>query len=511
MHFVSDVLLASGDQMVNIGHSVDISRSGCKLKVFKEQDVANGQTLELRFKKFEEDFEFGLTKGLDYQVVSIDDESEEFNILGLKRLSCDKTTHFDEFLSNYITGNKRRYRVDVNNAVESVLSRGYGQYSMPRRTDMALFLRENGFDLEPYVAVVTELNQKVVEYWQDKHKHLLVHHALTPRRLKIIQHKLAANQNDSYLYTFSGVNQAGEKIIYAALREELEGDVALRNTFWSFGCKKYDFRVFCITMTESDAKYAHQPLSLDSESIKAFKQLNKKPSPQVMRKLQGLSHILTFKDITSTFNRPEYVTATADQSCLSKVKQFKVVKAYTHDPLMIPIKFIDARRENRFDIKTSVLVSSDKTFLKGASLDLSTKGLKVRFEKPVNLFKGNQVKVTFPDFEDNEHKLDMTKLDYQVVEINDAKDECCLSVAGDVRSHRGRLYFRDLIRKNKNHLVDYQTGNQDSELGHVCTKHTGVFLFAYNGVSDQKRPLFLNHQGFAGNNELPVTEPPSAR
>jgi hypothetical protein len=465
MHYVSDVFSMENNVEVHIGRSIDISTSGCQLKVAKGYNPADGTVIDIVFKKLQEEFQLGDNTYLRYEIVNFTEckESEDYNILRLKRITCEKTKRFDEFLSNYIIGNKRRYKINLDNTVDSVYSRGYSQYSLPRNTDLNLFIKDNGSELMPFMAIATETNRSTMEYWKDATNNLSVQNAITSQRLNFLKSKLNNGVSDSYLYVFSGINSSKDVVFYAALNEEFEGNNDIKNFFCGLGIDKYDFKVFSLSFSNASDKLAYQPFSLLTDDIKIFKDLNKKPPARVMSMINGLSHVLSIRDITTEETKEDYLNTPKISMVLADIKKFKCLVNKKTLMSVVPIKTLDIRKENRYRIKTPATIDFSGNMFQGRTIDLSTKGLKIKLSEPSEIKKGSIIKISLP-------KYNLVGLEYKIVHVNDELDEISLMVHGDVIEHKGRIYLRDLFNKNKNNLLNYQSGTQDSELS-ICVQN----------------------------------------
>ena len=87
----------------------DISLSGCKIKLASRYNLKKGQLIVMHLVGLEQDFELGLKNGIEYEVVAIENTSDEFNHIRLKRTFKENNTAFDHFLECFIHGNKRRF------------------------------------------------------------------------------------------------------------------------------------------------------------------------------------------------------------------------------------------------------------------------------------------------------------------------------------------------------------------------------------------------------------------
>lgn len=475
MHYVSDVYLIKNDIDSYIGKSIDISVSGCQLKVKKEYLPKTGSVIELIFKKLNDEFELSLKSNLKYQIVSVA-EHDEYNILGLKRIHCKDTDKFDEFLSNYIIGNKRRYKINLDNTIESVYSRGYSQYSLPRRSDLNIFIKENK---KCFMGIATESNREIMEYWKDSSSNICINSAFSEEKISFLIEKMNKGIKDSYLYVFKGINKNKEIVFYSLFEDEIIGKEGLRDSFCKLGIDKYSFKVFCVSISQSSSDYAYQPFSLMNNEIEVFRNLNKKPSTRNMIKLKGLSHVISVRDITTKGFIEDFKGQNIQYCNISEIKSFKLPKAEKLD--IIPIKSIDIRKENRYKIKTEASIRIEKLELTGETVDLSTKGLRIKINEDHVIKKGEKIKVSLPEF-------NLVNLSYSVVHFIEDKKEVCLVVNGDIIEHKGRIFLRNLFNKNKNNLVDYQIGDNNEELS-FCIQNI-------LSCSSTNLSAYLNRQGF---------------
>ena len=103
----------------------DISLSGAKIKVHPKAVFEKGQLLTIRLVGLEQDFELGLKSGIQYEVVAVEPVSREYQHVRLKRTFVENNPGFDEFLNSFIHGNKRRYKINLDNTMDAVVCKGY--------------------------------------------------------------------------------------------------------------------------------------------------------------------------------------------------------------------------------------------------------------------------------------------------------------------------------------------------------------------------------------------------
>ena len=174
----------------------------------------------------EQDFELGLKNGIQYEVVAVENISKEFNHIRLKRTFIENNEAFDNFLESFIHGNKRRYKVNLDNTLDAVVSKGYEQYYIPRVTSLYVFLSKKDNVLYPSLSLTTENNIFIQRYFTDERQNPCLYSVLNEQRINALLLKQAPVKED-YLYTFTHIS-AGKIYYYSATRNELEQNPQLK-------------------------------------------------------------------------------------------------------------------------------------------------------------------------------------------------------------------------------------------------------------------------------------------
>ncbi len=170
MNYSIKVKIEYNDKKNIAASTSDISLSGCKIKLPTRQIIKKGQLIAMRLVGLEQDFELGLKNGIQYEVVAVENISREYNHIRLKRTFIEKNEAFDNFLDSFINGNKRRYKVNLDNTLDAVVSKGYEQYYIPRVTSLYVFLSKKGEQIVPSLSLTTENNIFIQRYFTDERK-----------------------------------------------------------------------------------------------------------------------------------------------------------------------------------------------------------------------------------------------------------------------------------------------------------------------------------------------------
>jgi len=192
----------------------DISLSGCKVKLATNYVINKGVLITMRLVGLEQDFELGLKNGIQYEVVAVENISREYNHIRLKRTYVENNNSFDKFLESFIHGNKRRYKVNLDNTLDAVVSKGYEQYYIPRVTSLYIFLSKKNAQYYPSLSLTTENNIFIQRYFTDEKKVPCLYNILNHQRITQLLTQVTPVKED-YLYTFTHMS-SGTIYYYSA-------------------------------------------------------------------------------------------------------------------------------------------------------------------------------------------------------------------------------------------------------------------------------------------------------
>lgn len=430
----------------------DISLSGAKIKLSPKYKVTKGQLIGLRLVGLEQDFELGLKNGIQYEVVAVEQVSREYNHVRLKRTFIENNEQFDSFLKSFIHGNKRRYKINLDNTLDAVVSKGYEQYYIPRVTSLYTFLSLQGNKLYPTLALTTENNAFIHRYFCDERKLSCLYSIINQQR---IGHLLSTTDavKEEYLYTFTHV-VAGKIYYYSATRTELDSQPEIRNLFFGFGSQKESWQCFKLQLMPSHPEDSYIPLSLPSSAGKDIEKLNKPPSPRVQGLIKDVKYLLILTAVGSKYEQHTYQQRTFDKRLVNQLKQFGHTKHKTPPPLTpVALEYVNLRAHKRYLYKTAVSVAHNDKLISGYTRDLSVMGLQIECDNPVEFKKGDVIKLGLPDLQKITKKHDLSSLAYEVMAISKSLTTVNLKVhrLTDL-PHMGIQFFTALIENNKDKL-----------------------------------------------------------
>ena len=443
------VIIGQGEEVD--ATSIDISVRGCKIRFNDIHGIDVGQQIQISFIGLEQEFSFGEKNSFTYEVCNLLLE-EKIQIIGAKRITEKQKDGFSQFLHGFIQGNKRRYKINLDNTINALQSRTLEQFSLPKVSELPVFMALNNGEYIPQYALTTNNNHDISQYWQDEARHSALHYLLSASRVERLMR--AAKLGRSLLvYSFIHENQ-GKRYFYTADDKQLASETGLLHDFVAFAAQKDSFAVTELKAIEVDAKYADTPFTIAGGLPKSLAYLDQPMSDEEKVTLAKLPIMVIATNITTNLSREEYASLDASTIEARRIKLFGHKREVLSPACRyLGINYRNQRNEQRFVYKTPVSVEVESVAWQGVSEDFSVSGLKVNLEKAAILRKGEIVYLTFPNLQKITSQFELKKLPYEVVRINKDKTVINLRVHVQQHQHIGRKFFKALIDKNQGKLT----------------------------------------------------------
>lgn len=452
MNFTIDIEVELENSERFHANTVDLSVSGSKIKIPNSRRLQAGQKIAIFFKGLEQEFALGFQHGMPYQVLDTE-TADRAQYVRIKRLPIDDEHGFSEFLRLFIQGNKRRYKVNLDNTLEAVVVKGYEQFYIPRISTLPVFLAVRDGLPVPICALTTENSRENIQYFQDERHSSALFQLLSGKRLKSCLQKAPAERS-TFLYCFTHAAK-GKLYFYSATADELMQVPELQPVFFGFGAQKNSWRVFHLVVHRTHPNHAHMPISLPDSADQDIVKLNQPPSQLVQSLIQDFRYIVSLTDITTSENTKLYQQLKFDESQLPQLKIFghsKLDEVPTIEA--VAVQYANLRAEARFLYRTKVLLKINaQQFIEGYTRDFSCKGLQVETTQQVAYQKGDQVVLALPDMQKISSKFGLTELVYEVMAVSKSQMIMNLKVLEREQPHQGKLFFEQLIKNNRQKLT----------------------------------------------------------
>jgi len=433
--------------------SSDISINGCKFKFNKIESIKLKQLVKIRFSGLEDEFQFGQDDIFIYEVKNIQ-VTDNSQFVGMSRVyeTDESRDGLKQFLTGFIQGNKRRYKINLDNTIAALQSRNFEQYTLPKLNELPIFIEEKKGKIKPRYALTCHNNQNIYQYWQDETRQSTLNNLITSDRFLRLK-KLAKFGKTLLVYSFIHTSQ-GKSYFYTADTIQLEGDEGFKKQFLGFASAKDSFAITQLSYLNVDANLAYSPLTLADVLPKKDQYINSPVSDDVKFTLENLTSIvvalnISSEDIVSCYQAIKFDKVNTEQ--LRKFGHKRQIEAIIVDD--VGINYNNQRQEPRFKYKTPIVAMAEGVSWQGYSHDFSTSGLKIELEKPTVLKKGDIIAITFPQLQKITSAFDLKGLPYEVMRLNKSKTVINLRVFVEKHQHIGRAFFKALIQKNRDKLT----------------------------------------------------------
>lgn len=458
----------------------DLSVSGCKLKVPAGKGIQVGDQLNLILKGLEKEFTLDLPNGLNYQVLQVD-EQEKFAYLRLKRLDPEQEPQFNQFLQSFIHGNKRRYKINLDNTTDAALTKGYEQYYLPRINSLPIYLTVTDGIVHSRFCLTSDYNKASWHYFLDEQQHSVLNLLLSARRLKQLLN-IDTAERSCILYCFTHAAK-GKLYFYAATSIELALAPALRDMFFGFGAGKPSWRVFHFNVLKTHVSKSQNEFALPGS-------VNSEPcSPLISSMLKDMHYIVALTEISAPEHRSHYANHSYDSTKLAELNKFGLSKAVQPQPCeAIPIHYVNLRAESRYLYKTTVLLKKqdEHPVINAFTRDFSSGGLQLECTEPVDFNKGDLLLLELPDLQKIAPKYPLHHLPYEVMAVSKSKTIMNLKIA-KVEPHIGKQFFQQLIQSNRHKLT---VAEETPKYPGLSDALRNMYLKALNNIA-----IFVHRRG----------------
>ncbi len=452
MNFSIDIFVEQEDGEQFLATTVDLSVSGSKLKIPNSRRLQSGQKIAIHFKGLEQEFALGLQQGIPYQVID-SEVIDRAQYVRVKRLPMGDEQGFSEFLKQFIHGNKRRYKVNLDNTLEAVVVKGYEQFYLPRIASLPVFLAVREGLPVPVCALTTENNRQHVQYFQDERQQSVLMQILTGKRLKACLQKAPAEKSTT-LYCFTHAAK-GKLYFYSATADELVQLPQLQAVFFGFGAQKPSWRVFHLVIHRTHPQDAHALMSLPDSADQDIHKLNQPPPQLVQNLIQDFRYVAALTELNTAESNLQYQQISFDDSLLAQLKVFGHPKLDELPPLeSVAVQYVNLRAEGRFLYKTRVMLKvNQQLYIEAHTRDFSSRGLQIEAHEAVSYQKGDKLQLALPDMQKISSKYGLQDLEYEVMAVSKNQLIMNLKIVEKDAPHQGRLFFEQLIKNNRAKLT----------------------------------------------------------
>ena len=453
--------------------TIDVSVSGLKVKVGKEHLVKPGDKLAVQFRGLEKEYSLDKRQGILYSVGNIERNKDDQR-LTLKRVPDAPNPTFDKFLESFIHGNKRRYKVNLDNTFNAIQNKTYEQYYIPNFTSIPIFIEQDSEGFRAKYALANDCNREEIQYWANEIQDLKIGYLLSEARIKHCL-SLAPGRQETFIYVFNHVKD--EKVyFYSASTQELDDHPHLKHLFLAYGSRKASWRIYKLQFTDIAAEQSYRPLSIANSVNESVKRQNQKPAPRLMSRLKNLSHIALLTNITDDTSTEYYQRLKIRRDQLLQLKIFGHPRNRLPDEVTVyRFKYFNQRRETRFLLRTPLVVRIEDSVFEGHTEDISTQGLRVELTTTCQLPTDSLVTLSFPTLQKVTSKFLLSDLPYYVRQTSKDSSVLHLHALINDKNTTAKQFFEALIKANRAKLKSYRDEEEVPGIGealrNICARN----------------------------------------
>ncbi len=451
MNFAVAIELFSERNKSTQGTTVDLSVSGLLFKTDQKEPFKIGDTYSVFFRGLEKEYALDKRNGIPYVVAKVEKSGKEQRV-GLKREQNSKTEYFTTFLEQFIKGNKRRYKVNIDNTLQAIRSKTYEQYYIPNFTSIPLYIEQVDGVFSPRFVLTNDCNKSEIYYWNNEHNELSLSYLVNPKRLT---HAIKKGLDEFYIFAFNNIS-SDKVFFYSLSTAEVDSENALLRVFQGFASKKVSWRMYKVQLTEVDLNQSYRPLSLPNDIGDNVKRENQPPPPRLLAKLKNITHVALITEVSDETSVQAYQKQPVAKSHLPLIKKLGHARTQTQPPIgLFRFKYQNLREEHRFQLRTPVVVSHLGVEITGITDDVSPKGLRIELDSTFNGGQFSIIEAAFPKLQSMTDKYTLKGLSYEVRNVS--KDGRVLNLKTfqedyDTSIPVATQFFSELIKTNRSKL-----------------------------------------------------------
>lgn len=446
MNFTIDVLLTDDAEQEFKGITADISITGMRVRLDESRDITEQDKVELSFIGLAKEFTVDPGMRIPHIVVGVQ-HIDGKQYINLSRESEFRSDELDSFFQRFINGYKKRYRVNIDNTYDSVISKGHEQFFLPRTRQLPVYFSEANKRLIADYVLTTDNNRFILDTWLNELNQISFGSIFNVRRSQQILEQIETQGTAQIIVLSFSITARGKIYHYSATADELKRS-GLWDTYIAFGRQKASWRVLQIDIRRSDSERAWQPQAVP-EHIKVPFRINP-PSAEVKQAVKPLKYLAAVSDVTSSVSGLTTVE-------LNKA-ELPSIKAFAHPPA-VPLRtkearleFVNLRKERRFNYRSRCRVKAGKFVRNAMVIDLSISGLQVQMDNPANINAGDTIYISMTGFLKTYKKAKLNELPYIVASTDRAGTTLRLKADTTAEPHQGSDFIRFLIREQRDVL-----------------------------------------------------------
>jgi len=439
----------------------DISVCGVQVRIKGASPFRAGQEVLVSFTGLKDQTSRVSISRIAYKVVAADIRQGDA-VLRLRRVNLDRPAGFSELIEDLVERYERRYKIDIEDEYQSVLSWCYERIYTESATQIPFFVeQDDGGVLRVQSVAMTEGNRHIARFFCTDADSYNFTPLCIPDRLQALHD--------------------GRAVIVAMYRGRGEQDRCMR-IHSAADCDHESERDFVRFVRHALAQPEHCVVKLHAGPVPALsvpeakveevsQRLQHKSESQMVElrdRLARLRYVGYLVDVTpyyrqlvadgdsaggDTGNLTAWVgserRAVTDGSVKDRLQQ----DIGNWRPELVRFGYVERRREDRYLAETQVEIKIGGKLYQGMTQDISTRGMRIRLEQTLDIEQRSVVKVGLVSLQRKRSSTNLMDIPYRVVNsVSDGGTVLMLErILGGDQKGLGK-FFVELITKNQHKL-----------------------------------------------------------
>ncbi|MGR5237070.1 PilZ domain-containing protein [Vibrio alfacsensis] len=424
-----DITLPKG-QVIH-GLSIDLSCSGAKFKVPSAFQYSLGEVIQVTFTEFASKSQVAdIEKPLAYRVLAVEDCYENDAIRYLRTIRLTETNIIARVIDEALNSATKRARHDNQDKIIRSRTRGYEHIALKHTSNLPLFFQGNELKL----AMLTENNQKLWQYWHDERNQQVFGSLFHEQRMaSLVAPGVKGTTNIIYSFTHE---HESKTYFYSMLRPEASREQ--RQLFWHLGAKRPSWRAFRLSIFELSEQEKHDLATFSEELAESS---------------HSLTHIGILQEIADQESGQDYLLTEKPRLPASTLNAFRHPRKIIGNPKGIYFDAKSRRKEPRYRFKTPLVLKYGAIKTAGSTADISKRGLNLRLDEPAPLHFGQEVFINFRELQLYDKTLPLTAVPYRVVRVSPDGLNVQLMIDEYSKTMRVIAFFNSIIEHNQDKLL----------------------------------------------------------
>ncbi len=424
------------------GVTVDLSGAGAKFKVPGTFDYNLGEVISVSFDELAKDDRIKeIQKPIEYRVLGVEGIHGVSPVKFLRTLRLTSTNAIEQVVEQHLNTETKKIRHDNQDKITRARTRGFEHTYLKHACNLPLFF--SGEKLK--VALLTENNHNIWNYWHDERNQQAIGNLFSPERMALLV-KAGIKGCSNVLYSFTHEHQ-GMTLFYSMMMPEASREE--RQLFWHVGAKKKSWRAFHLSVFELSEKEISQLSAHSSE---------------LAEDASELTHCGILREISDDTSALDYLLTEKPRLASSELGKFRHPRK-TIQPRGIYFDALSRRKEPRYQFRSPLkLLLDGQPTISAHTTDISKRGLSIELEQPLSLATNSLVHVDYIELKLYNDKLALNRVPYRVVRLSDDFRQVHLAIEENGKTIKTIAFLNGIIENNQETLVEKEESLPSAEL-----------------------------------------------